>query len=303
MRSTRRTAALVFLLAVLAGAPARAEQESGTAADASRSFREGQQLFEKADYVGAIESFQRAYKLKPHFSVLCNIALSYERLGNLVRAAERYRDCLTKGAEQAGNGDVVRNSLQRVEGRITWVAVRSPGKGGSVYLDGLFVGPAPQRVPVNPGTHVVEVRRAGADPARFTITTRGGEQRDVELAPADVAGPKPIIVVKERVRTVSRRTVHQAWFWGGLGLSVALATVATVLGVQTLGLRDDYEAAPTRQLLDKGTARRTLTNVFWGLTAAAAGTTTVLFFFTDFSRHREQPATPVSLGVGLRGTF
>jgi tetratricopeptide (TPR) repeat protein len=294
-------AGCLLLLAQLAAAAASARPTS----EASRAFAEGSELFDKADYVGAIEAFTRAYKLKPHYSVLCNIALSHERLGNMVAAARSYRDCLSQGADQAASAEAVRNSLRRVEGRIGWVLVRSSGKGGDVYVDGLQVGPAPQRVPLNPGSHVVEVRRPGAEAGRETLTTRGGEQLELELIPRALAPEPPkVIVVKEQAPERPRRRLHQAWFWSGVGLTAGLAAVATALGVLTLRTRDDYQAQPSRDLYDRGLNYRLLTNVFWGLTAASAGVTTGLFFYTDFRRSRDGSGRAgTELMLGLHRTF
>lgn len=291
----------LLLLAKLAAAPASAQPRS----EASRAFAEGSELFEKADYVGAIEAFSRAYRLKPHYSVLCNIALSHERLGNMVAAAASYRDCLSQGADKAASAEAVRNSLQRVEGRIGWVQVRSPGQGGDVHIDGNRVGPAPQRVPLNPGSHVVEVRRSGAEAARQSLTMRGGEQLELELIPRALAPEPPkVIVVKEPSPERPRRRLHQAWFWSGVGLTAGLAAVATAFGVLTLRTRDDYQAQPSRQLYDRGLNYRLVTNIFWGLTAASAGATTGLFFYTDFRRHQGGSArASTDLLIGLHRTF
>jgi hypothetical protein len=252
--------------------------------------------------LGAIESFERAYSLRPHFKVLCNIALCNERIGEMVKSAEFYRRCLDDGAEKTGEAEAVRNTLKRVEARITWVEVSS-AKGGTVYLDGRAMGSPPKRIPLNPGNRVLEVRLAGHKSASTTIRTRGGEEHKVDLTPTPL---------EEDVGTGTRkrRPLSQIWFWSAAGLAVTCALVATILGVQTLGIRDDYEENPSQELMDKGKGRRTATNVFWGLAAAAAGTATVLFFYTDFSFGGKKRDTAAGVydrerifGVGVRGTF
>jgi tetratricopeptide (TPR) repeat protein len=288
----------LLLVAVLASAPAAWAQPKDVAKEASRAFKEGQQLFDNADYVGAIESFRTAYRLRPHFLVLCNIALCHERQNDMIKAAKFYERCLGEGAEKTDEADAVRNSLTRVNGRITWVSVTSKGKGGTVVVDGRRLGPAPARFAINPGSHVVEVRRKGAEAATETVTSRGGEQRVLELNPVDKPSDAP---------PTRRRRLHQTWFWSTAGLAAAFAITATVLGVQTLKIRDEYEEGPTQELLDRGRNRKLLTNIFWACAGAAAGSATVLFFYTDFRGAKERGPTgkgkELTLGVGLRGTF
>ena len=93
------------------------------------------------------------------------------------------------------------------------------------------------------------------------------------------------------------------------GLSVVFALVATITGVQTLGIRDDYEENPTRELLDRGKSRRLVTNIMWAGAAVAAGSATALYFFSDLPWTRERgqrgqdDKRAVTLGIGLQGTF
>jgi hypothetical protein len=273
--------------------PARAKE-------ASDAFKEGQRLFDGADYLGAIDSFQKAYELRPHFLVQCNIALCHERQNDMIKAAEHYKRCLSEGADKTEKGETVKNSLERVEGRITWLKVDSQGAGGTIYVDGRRVGPAPARVPLNPGSHVVEVRRKGTIAATTTISTRGGEEKQVELTPTRAEDGSKKVVSK------SRRRLHQAYFWSAAGLTVVFALVATITGVQTLGIHDDYEDNPSQELLDRGTNRRLVTNIMWAGAAVAAGSATALYFFSDLPWTRERGQDnkhAATLGIGLRGTF
>jgi hypothetical protein len=289
---------------------ARKARKAKEAKEAFASFRKGQELFEAADYVGAVEAFTKAYRLKPHYSVLCNIALCFERNNQLIKATEHYERCLLEGGKDTGEAASVRNSLARVRKLITWVTVASKEPGAEIFLDGQPVGLTPKRIPVNPGRRVIEVRRTGAKPARIAFKTRGGE-RTMELDPVPIIETKTEVTETEVAVTGTgeppRRRLSQVWFWGTAGLTVAFAAVTTILGVQTLSLRKDFDETPTVDLADQGEQRRVLTNVFLGLTAAAAGTSTVLFFYTDFPWTRERADDEgdqeLSLVVGLRGTF
>jgi hypothetical protein len=273
-----------------------AEERKAADAAASLSFKEGQKLFESADYLGAIEAFEKAQRLRPHFSVLCNIALCHERRNDMIEAARYYRRCRDEGAGKSGQAAAVANSLKRVEARITWFKVTSDA-GGTIYVDGKQGPPAPARIPVNPGSHVVEVRREGARPVSTTVKTRGGEQRELDLSP---------VITDGKTDHPKRRRVHHAYFWSAAGVTLALALAATITGIQTLGIHDDYEVNPTRDLLERGEDRRAITNLLWAGAAICAASTTTLFFFTDFPwHHREQRVDDdvVLMGVGIQGVF
>lgn len=303
---------IVFLTSPLAGA----QQDDETQAEAaSRAFTTGTKLFKERRYINAIAAFELAYRLKPHFQVQCSIARCFENINNMVKAALHYQRCLKEGAESSPMAKRIRASLATVQTQITWVMVHSPGKGGTVHVDGQPKGQAPRRIPIDPGSHVIEVRRPGAKTAKSTLKTLGGEERELTLTPIDLqpsvaVRPTPVLRKKEKTTSPpSRRRLSPVWFWSAVGVTGALAVTAVVLGAQTLGLRSDYEEDPTEEGYDDFVDRRLVTNVFWALSAAAAGAGTVVYFYTDFGDRREiKPAATgsrarVLLGAGLRGSF
>jgi hypothetical protein len=296
MSHRMRIIPLVVLLGVIGPAGA------ARADDAKRAFDEGITLFNRGDIVGAIEAFERAYKIKPHYHVQCNLARCYEQRSEMVRAAKHYRRCLAEGAKASTSAAEVRASLLAVESRITRVRVTSPGDPGEVFLDGKEQGRTPLTMQVDPGSHVVEARwRNGS--ARKTLTTRGGDSQEIVFEAIErVPATRPAITPPPpSSRLPARGRLHPAWFWSGVGLTVALSVVTAVLGAQTLQLRDDFEQDPTRANYDRAVTRRLLTNVFLAGALAAAGTTTTLAFFTSFSR--ERPDHSVAVGVQLGGSF
>jgi len=311
-------AGLLLALPAMAGPKEQAE--------ARAAFRRGSKLFAGKDYVGALEAFQSADFVQPHFLLKCNMARCYERMGKMVEAAEQYRACLRGGAARKRRvRRKVARALRKVRTKITWVEVTSPGKGGTVHVNGLERGPAPVKVGLNPGTSVVEVRRPGATPAGGTITTAGGESQVLELVPKEIVGARPSPAVSPivapapapRPRPVPtpqpadppRRGLSQVWFWCTAALTVGLAVAASMLGLQALQMKADYEDNPTREGYSGTRDRRLLTNIFWGLTIAAGASATTLFFFTDFSLGSSRPKPrvdddeEVAIGIGLRGTF
>ena len=301
------TPALLLALA-LGGARARAEEDAAGAAEA---FARGKRLFDDHQYVSAVAEFEKAYRARPHHAVQCSIAHCYEQLNRFVEAARHFRRCLDEGALKTSRAPQVRRSLAAVEARIAWVQVSSPRAGCSVHVDGRSAGSPPSRLPLDPGKHLLEVRRPGAQPASMELQLLAGEQRSVSLTPIDLPGAEP----KSRSATSEppastpepgpggRRRLSAGWFWGGVGLTVALAAATAATGALTLRARSDYYAAPTKQGYDDFVQRRLITNVLTGLLAAAGGTTTVLFFFTDFGGKHRTEAGGATAGIGLRGSF
>lgn len=303
----RASTLLIISLGTLAGLWGQSPMAYADEAqeDPSKLFAHGMRLFEDGDHLGAAQAFERAYRLKPHFSVLCNIALCHERRSDFVLAVRYYQDCLGRGAKDGRNATKIQNSLDQVQARVAQLQVSSPGQGGKVFVDGREVGPAPQSVAVNPGSHVIEVRRPGARPASRTITTRGGEHVPLVLVPTAVTASTAVTAEKTDGSGVGRRRLSPWWFWGTAGATVALAVAATVFGVRTLKLQSDYEDNPTQQRLDEGQTSRLVTNILWGLTAASGAASTTLFFFTDFGGRaaRESRRREVRAVVGVHGRF
>jgi hypothetical protein len=306
MKQRRQVGLALVVLAGTALCP-RPLWAQGNAEAASEAFSRGKKLYDSGSYVEAIASFEQAYRLRPHFMVQCSIARCYEHVNKPIEAVRHFKRCLDEGGSKTKLATSVGESVARLEAQICRVEVESPGKGGTVYANGADRGRAPVTIRLNPGSHVVEVRRDGAKPATATVRLLGGEQRTLTLVPVDVAVPAPAtqpVVVKPRKRP--RRGLAPAWFWTAAAVTAALAVTTTVLGVQTLSLKSDYEGKPTQEAADDFWARRRLTNICLAATLVAAGTGTALFFFTDFGGGREarpDDNAAVSFGVGLSGSF
>jgi tetratricopeptide (TPR) repeat protein len=290
---------LTLLLLLLAPA-ARADKQT----EAAESFARGKALFAKNEYTAAVAAFERAYALRPHHAVQCSIALCYERMNRFVEAATHYRRCLEEGAKDTPKAKQVQKSLKGVEARMSFIEVKSPGAGGTVHVDGEALGPAPRRVPLDPGRHVIEVRREGARPASMTLRLLGGEERAVELTPKEIKlepAPLPPPPPPKTPVEPPRRGLRTVWFWTAVALTGALGVAAGVMGGLTYKAHGDYDDAPTKQGYDTFVERRLITNILAGGAVAAGLTGTVLFFYTDFGS-RERTDDDVAL-IGIRGTF
>jgi hypothetical protein len=311
-----QTLLLVLLGASLLAPPAegrrrrrRPKTPSGPAAEA---FARGAKLFKQLDYKSAIEAFEASYKASAHYLTLCNIARCHERRNDMIKAAEYYERCLDQGGTRSRKARRFEKALSNARALIATVRVTSPGKGGIVHIDGRSRGVAALEVRLNPGSHVIEVRRDGAKPARVTIETRGGTQ-DLELVPLDLkpqTPPKPAPPAPEPVppEPPERSGLSSTWFWVSAGVTAGLAAAAAIVGGLTIKANADFDDGPTWDGYDKVIDLRLVTNILWGATAAAAGVTTALFFYTDFGGAEEasegsDQADAGTFVIGLQGRF
>lgn len=293
-------AALAVLLCLLStAAVAKSPNQTNDSAPA-QLFAEGQRRFSESDYLGAAEAFEAAYKLRPHFSVLCNIALCHERRADFLAAARYYRGCLKEGGSNSENAAQLRDALERAKARIALLELRTTRPGVPIFVDGRGVGRAPLELALNPGLHVVEARLAGAEPITRQVRTRGGETLEVMLELGSIGTPRPRRHASRDHRPSAG--LRPFWFWGATALTAALVVAAAAVGARTLALKSEYRSAPTPEGRRDGLAHRTATNALIGLTAAAAVASTTLFFFTDFRMERagaHEAGAGRVLGIGL----
>lgn len=150
-----------------------------------------------------------------------------------------------------------------------------------------------------------EARRAQEEQAAATPPAPAPVQ------PAPVAAPAAPADRGER-----KGGLHQAFFWSGVGLSVALLAAGGVTQGLALGKSSTFKDPATPQsdlqdLKDSGEMLQTVSYVMFGLGAAAAAATIALYFFTDFGG-ADEPSEDTAISfaplagggaVWMRGRF
>ncbi len=132
-----RARLFAFVLTLAAGA--RAETPTDATARAREHFQSGILQAQQGNLVAALREFETAYSVRPHFSVLYNIAQTNSTLGRPVQAVAAFERYLTEGAAQISEerSNEVKSLLaanrQRV-GRLR--VVLEPGATARVWLDG-----------------------------------------------------------------------------------------------------------------------------------------------------------------------
>lgn len=168
--------------------------ESGAAEDptvemARARFREGVQFYDKQQYEKARLAFLQAYALKPHPSVLLNLAQSELRGGRPADAATHFSEFLKTSSAGGAEKQDAEAGLAAAKAKVGEITVSSDTSGAQITVDGESRGVTPLATPVfvTPGRHVVEVR-AGERKVSKPVTLAAGQSTSLDLSLAGTAG-------------------------------------------------------------------------------------------------------------------
>lgn len=171
-RTIRLAGALV--LAALCQAPGASAQVN----EARAAFQAGVQAYAQQHYAEALESFRTAYRIRPHPSVLVNIANCYVALNrpqDAISTFERFLHdpTVTPSPQQRRE---IETALTEARRHLATISVLVFPPGADVYLDGDRVGTAPLRRPLQtgPGPHVIEARQPGGGTIQHQARVEGG---------------------------------------------------------------------------------------------------------------------------------
>jgi hypothetical protein len=145
---------------------------SDPAASASELFERGLRLVEAGEFAQAIESFEAAYKLRPHPVVLYNIATSYAELNQTEEAIRYYRRYLNEAgaavepAERERTWQKVAQLLEKqlaTEAESAALDVQCNVPQATLFIDDgkLAESPFPPRLYVQSGERRVRFERLG----------------------------------------------------------------------------------------------------------------------------------------------
>lgn len=289
--------AAFLLSAALMGAMTspRASAQDASRAEARAAFNAGVRQYAEGDYVAALESFQRAYELRPHPSVHANIANCFDRLGHRDLAVREFEAFF---AESGAN--VSPEQRAEVESALARLRAEVPSP--------VVAEPRPPAPPVTPPTAQAPVVDAPASSPPSAALTE----------------PEP-----EAPRETERGSSSLIWITGTA--TVVLGLGATITGVMALSADADFEIAvedandaslstEDRELAvldghdaaDRANALATATDLLL-LGTLVAGTSTLILLLTgdedvDSSEEASNIAwtpvlTPSSAGMILRGAL
>ncbi|MBK8695992.1 MAG: PEGA domain-containing protein [Deltaproteobacteria bacterium] len=161
-------------LAALSHTPSAAAQTN----EARVAFQSGVQAYAAQHYAEALESFRTAYRIRPHPSVLVNIANCYVALNrpqDAISTFERFLNDPTVSPSPQQRTEI-ETALAEARRHLATINVLVFPPGAEVYLDGDLVGTAPLRRPLQtgPGPHVIEARQPGGGTVQHQARVEGG---------------------------------------------------------------------------------------------------------------------------------
>lgn len=296
-------------------ASAQPHDDAFTKSAARSLAQEGDALFAKGDYAGALDRFDRARSLIQAPTLDVRRARILAKLGRLLEAEEQYLETATTklpaGAPDAFAKavDEARTELESLKRRIPNLVIeRDPGVG-AVQLDGKLVADAllGVNVPVDPGERVI----AGDGAATLTIQIGEGETRRVRLAPgADDAPPPP------GGGTASAARAHRIGAIAAFGVGAVGLGLGIGFGAAAIAKQDDLDAVcdpetgncplDAQDDIDSFETVGALSTVGFIVAAVGAGAGAVLLLTAPTEGGEARAALRLyasPAGAGLTGTF
>ena len=308
----------LVLLAILAQASPSAGDPQAKA-QAQALLGQGTKLYQQGDVAGALEQFNAAYAAYASPKLMFNIGQANRDLRRPVEALEAFEKFLA-GAADAPPEMIAdaRKSVAQLQEKLGRIQIDCETAGAEVSVDGRSVGLAPVPDPIwaTPGRHQVAAKHASTAPALEDVDVTAGSVSTVTMRmpslAAPLAAPAPraapgfdVQAAPPSSSTSEGWLLGRKWTWVAAGSTVLLAAGAVTTGLlmqskfdslrSSCGAGNPARPGCSQSDIDSVSSRQTMANVFWGLTAAAAVTTGVLFYFEG------RPVTAAPMAGGATG--
>ena len=245
----RAVALATVLTAVSSAAGALAGEDP-----AQQLFNQGVDAARQNHWNDARQAFEHAYLLSARPVVLINLAAAEVRTGRLKEAADNYRRILQGGSspETSPFRKAAADILPSLEARIPRIRLHTSGLGGTdvLEIDGDEIPFEQIEEPhlVDPGPHVVAIKRSGAERLRVSFSVAEGESHEISIpAPLDPVNLNAPEIQPPFVPGAELETPESAadssprarpplwksrWFWTAIGAGIVGTTVTTILIVR-----------------------------------------------------------------------
>jgi tetratricopeptide (TPR) repeat protein len=266
-----RSGVATFVLLAAIADPCLAAPPDDVVAQAREHTRRGTAAFNLSQFDEAAREYETAYRLMLDPALLYNIGQSYRLGGHPDKALAAYKAYLRTAPA---------NAPERTKAERRIAELQAAGGDAKVAT------PAPVRPPA------VEPRPPEKPPVAASVAASSPP-------PADTASDGWLL--------------GRSWAWVAAGSAVALGAAASFTGLSMRSRFDELNGqcgskSPTRPGCAEGdiesvTKRKTVANVLWGLTAAAAVTAGVLFVVEGHPVEVAPSASMSSVGIAGRTRF
>lgn len=251
--------------------------------------KQGKAALNRRDFHSAARCFEEAFRHWPRREIRFNLALTYDLLGDKIKAATHLVHFLERAS--AKEREKLLPRFRRLMKEVGVVRVQSSDAGASVWVDGNRVGQGSSWLVVFPGVRAVEIRKKSLVMQRRVFTLQGGQQVlwIVGSIPAPRARPHPkpplhLVGIHHPVGIYRPSGLHWGYFTGAAAVTLALAASLLATGIRTEQLADDYSRSRTDAIKKEFERTKLATNILIGLTCAGAVGTVTLALFTRWTR-------------------
>jgi len=298
---------LILLTIVAQASPAANDPQAK--GEARVLLGEGTKLYQQGNIAGALEKFEAAYATFPSPKLMFNIGQANRDLGRPVEALQAFEKFLTGATDAAADTIADANkSAAELKRKLGQLRIDCDKTGAEVSVDGKSLGlaPVPNLLWLTPGRHQVTARHADAAPAIENADVTAAAITTVTIRLGTVATPAPTLDLQTPPPSADASWwLGRTWTWVAAGSTVLFAVGAITAGVsmqnkvsnlkKQCGSGSDDPNGCTPSQFDSVDLRKNMANAFWGLTAAAAVTTGVLFFVEG------RPVTMAPMAGGVTG--
>jgi hypothetical protein len=155
------------------------------ASEARAAFQEGLQHFSAQHFAEALVSFQRAYRTRPHPSVMVNIANCHLALDQQQEAIAWFERYLSEAGTlvSADQRAQIEQTIAEARQRLVLVTILAQPLGSEIFVDGVMVGVAPLRGPrqISAGSHLLEARSPNGTTTQHQAQFEAGRSITITL--------------------------------------------------------------------------------------------------------------------------
>jgi len=270
---------------------AAAPAPKAPAADTKKLVDSAAKKFKANDFKGALADYEAAESQKSSPDNIRQIALCYDKLGELSSAVTNYEKFVAVApAASKAQAEEAKKRAEEIKAMPGKVHVESVPAGAAIQLDGKLVANAatPTEIDVPAGKHELLLSIEGHEPTKREIDVAFASKQDVSVELAkkpEPPPPPPVAVAPPPPQPVAPapppppRSKVPAYVTGGV--AIVAAGVGTAFGIKALGDASDFDKNPTTSKADSGENAALIADMCIGVAVTFGVTSLVLFFTND----------------------